>query len=151
MADPVGAKLVKTAADAGRAEQFAAVRHREQPGTCRDRERPGELGGRAAPLVVGQPETGHALPGVPGRKPRQCARFKRMAGSVRGQDHADADPGSTCRLGCCLKNEIGKTHEPAEPPGVAARVHLELQPARALGPLVGSHLGDESTHIGRRP
>ncbi len=69
------------AADALRAEQFAAVRDREQPGPGRDPERRGEVGGAPAPLVAGQAEAGHAASRVAGREPGHRPRVERMPAS----------------------------------------------------------------------
>ena len=90
VAEPVRVQGVQAGAHRLRTHQLAAVRHQRKPGPLGDRERRRELGGRAAPLVVGQPEADDPAVGVLRGEPGQGARVQRVPGAVGGDDHRDA-------------------------------------------------------------
>ena len=95
VADAVRAQRVEGRLDRGGAEQLAGVGHERQAGPPGDLERRGEVRGRAAALVVAQPEPDDrpgALTGVLGREPGQGAGVERVPDPARGHDDGDLRP-----------------------------------------------------------
>ncbi len=147
MPDPVGPQRFQALPYARRAHQFATVRIGEQPGPVGDPERALEVVRPAAPLVVGQPEPDHPAPRVAAREPGQRLGVQRMARPVRCDDHTDADPGGRGGLPDRVQDQFHGRSQPAEPVRVAGRVHLDLQPARALGRLVLGGLAHQPPQV----
>ena len=85
--DPVRVQLIQAGPHAGRARR---AHRRAGPRAGRRVRRCGRPGAkssaRPAPLVVAEPEAGHAAPRVLDRQPGQRARVERVPGPVRGDD-----------------------------------------------------------------
>ena len=103
----------------------------------------------AAALVVAQPEADHAAAGVRGGQPGQRAGLQRVLGAVGRDDDPDPDAGRPGRPRGRVEHQLQHRRQAAEPAGVARRVDLELQPARALGLLVLRGLGEQPADVRR--
>jgi hypothetical protein len=149
VADPPGAQRVEAGGHVARPAQLAAVRRRDQPGPVGDPEGRGEVLGPPPPFVVGQPEADHASAGVLRGQPGQRPGVQRVPGPVRRDDHPDADAG---RPGCRrrgVEDHLDGGGQPTQPRRVRRGVHLDLQPAGALGAVVLGRLEHQPVHVAR--
>ena len=133
------------------AAQLAPVRDQPQPGPLGDPERAREVGGRAASLVVGEPEADHPAAGVLAGEPGQRARVQRMPGAVGGDDDRHRQPGLLGRGADRVEDQVGERRDPAEPGGVPARVDLDLQPSAAVVDVVLGGLQHEPAYVALGP
>ena len=146
--DPVRVQLVQAGQHAGRPGQLTPVRDGEQAAAFGDAEGRGEVFRPPAPLVVTEPEAGHAPPGVLHGQPGQRARVQRVPGPVGGDDDRDPHAGRRAGRGRGVQHELDGGSQAAEASRVPRRVDLDLQPAGSLGPFV---LRDLASAAGRCP
>jgi hypothetical protein len=134
--EPVRVQHVQAGRHAGRPDKLPGVRHEQQPGPLSDPERRRKIRGGPPPLVVGEPEPDHALPGILRRQPRKRPGIHRVPGPVGGDDDPDPDVSGPRRLLGRVKHQLGKRGNPAvhrrEPGGIG----LQLQPPGPLSPLI---------------
>jgi hypothetical protein len=86
---------------------------------------------------------GGVLHGQPGQRP--CVH--RVPGPVGGDDDPYADVAGTGRLGGRVEQQLGEGGDAAVHGGETGRVGLQLQPARALRPLVFSDLPHQPVQV----
>ena len=104
-----------------------------------------------APLVVGEAEPDHALPGELRRQPGDHPRVHRMPGPVGGDDDPDPDVGRPRRLLGRVDQQLGERRDPAVHGREPGRIGLQLKPPRPLGPLVLRDLPNQPVQILRSP
>jgi fucose permease len=150
VAEPGGPEVVQRRADVVRAEQFAAVRHAGQAGLRGDPKGRGELLGHPAPLVVAQPEADHLagpVAGMVGGESRQGAGVQRMPDTARRDDDRDLAGGGRARLAGGVQDDLQGGGDAADVRRVGRGVDLDLQPAGALGGVVGRGLEHDAAHV----
>ena len=120
------------------------------PPALGDPERGGEVVRRAAPLVVGQAEPGHAAARVLDGQPGQGPGLQRVLGPVGRHDDADADPGRGLGLGrrSSTSSSMGvmPPNRRGEDPDGSTWISSQPEPSARSS---SADLGQQPPHVGR--
>ena len=125
------------------------MRHGGQAAPAGDGEGPLPGGGLPRALIVGQAEADHLarlVPGVAHRQARERAGVQRVTHPGGRHNDRHLHPAQGRGLLGGVEDDLQSRGDPADEGGIAGRVDLDLQAARALGGVIQGGLQDNAAH-----